>query len=35
VQQAPAVGTLAVQARARTRAAAKVLDRRAPRSRPR
>jgi hypothetical protein len=35
VQQAPAVGTLAAQARARTRASAKVLDRRAPRSRPR
>jgi hypothetical protein len=35
VQQAPAVGTLAAQARAHTRAATKVLDRRAPRSRPR
>ena len=35
VQQAPAVGTLAAQARAHTRASTKVLDRRAPRSRPR
>ena len=35
VQQAPAVGTLAAEARAHTRASTKVLDRRAPRSRPR
>jgi hypothetical protein len=35
VQQAPAVGTLAAQARARTRASTKVRDVRAPHSRPR
>ncbi len=35
VQTAPAVGTLAAEARARNRASAKALDRRAPRSRPR
>jgi hypothetical protein len=35
VQQPPAVGTLAAQVRAETRTNAKVLDRRAPRSRPR
>jgi hypothetical protein len=35
VQQAPAVGTLAAETRAHVRANAKVLDRRAPRSRPR
>ena len=35
VQQAPAVGTLAAEARAHTRASTRVLDRRAPRSRPR
>ena len=35
VQTAPAVGNMAAEARARNRASAKALDRRAPRSRPR
>ena len=35
VQQAPAVGAVAAEARARNRASARALERRAPRSRPR
>jgi hypothetical protein len=35
VQQAPAVGTVAAEARARNRASTRALERRAPRSRPR